>query len=186
MDIGSKTDKTLLGPEFKTYAWIKRSKKLKHADARVDNEIVEGRIIQYTNREMEQRGFVVNVENPDLLLDYDVLTQEKTDHGSTDPTGTGPTGSYYYNFNQSYVGAYSPYYVWPPMAADYGNVKSSYETGTVIIYVADKARNKLIWQSWAEGSVENIRAFEEELPKDIHKMFQRFPLKAPASLPAGN
>lgn len=171
MDIGSQTDKTESFDNYKTYAWVRRNKSHKHADARVDNDIVEGRIIKFSNIEMHKRGLILDTLKPDLLLDYDILTEKRAEEADKPLS----SGSYYYS--QPYVGLYSPYYVWPPQTFDYGAAKSTYQNGTVILFVADREKNKLVYQAWADGSVEDIRGFEEDLPKSIKSMYKHFPLK---------
>jgi hypothetical protein len=171
MDIGFQASKNVDFGAYKTFAWVYRAKQYKHADAKIDNDIVEGQIIRHVNEQLGNRGLRVDTINPDMLLDYDIFTEQKSEL-AVEPT---IVSSVYYG--QPYVGVYSSFSSSGSQTIYYGSAKTTYQNGTVIIYVADKNRNRLIWQAWADGSVENIRAFQKELPKDIHAMFRHFPLK---------
>ncbi len=171
MDIGSQTDASVKKETYSTYAWVKRSRHYKHADAKVDNDIVRGRIMENVNKEMETRGFRIDSLAPQLLMDFDILTEERSLQANSQADSAD-------SILEPYVGIYSPFSTWPSPSVSYGTAKTTYENGTVFLYVADKAGKKLLWKAWADGSVENVRHFEEELPKDIHQMFRKFPLKA--------
>lgn len=177
MDIGSQTDKTFDFSNYKTFAWQKRSKNFKMADAKVANELVETRILRYTNEELQARGLKIDTLQPDLLIDYSIQTKE-VEEQVTEPVASTP---YYYsvpNPYSPYNGFYSPFYTGPiPYVYGYRTTKTTYENGTVTIYVIDRLKNKLIWKTWAEGSVEDVEAFERQLPKDIKLMFNNFPIK---------
>lgn len=170
MDIGSQTDSQTDFNSFKTYAWLRRAKLYKHADAKVDNDITEGRITRNVNDELTQRGLVVDTANPDILLDYDIETEQKSEF-----VEQGYVGNFYYN--QRVIGVFSTANSWGPQATYFGTANATYQNGTVVLYVIEKSKNQLIWKAWADGSVENIKAFEKELPKDIHSMFKSFPIK---------
>jgi hypothetical protein len=97
------------------------------------------------------------------------MTEQKSDF-----VEQGYVGSFYYG--QRYIGIYSTYNTWP-QSNYYGTAKATYRNGTVLLYVLEKSKNQLIWKAWADGSVEDIMAFEKELPRDIHSMMKSFPIK---------
>jgi len=170
MDIGAKHDKKMDFKQYQTYAWVHRTKTNKHADARIANEIVEARIINNSNIEMQNRGYRVDTLQPDLLLDYDIVTEQNV----TDVPVSVYLGSYYFSY--SAVVPQAPVYTWfSDDGHDEGTIKDKYPYGTVVLYVGDRGKKQLIWEGWAQGSIQDIDAFEKELPKDIKSMFKHFP-----------
>lgn len=172
LDTGATKDKKIDFNQYKTYAWLHRIKTNKHADARIANEIVEERIIKNSNFEMEKRGYKIDTLNPDLLLDYDIVTEQK----ASDVPVSVYLGDYYFSY--SAVVPQAPINTWVTGDdQDNGTVKDKYTFGTVVVYVGDRVKKQLVWEGWAQGSIQDVEAFEKELPKDIKSMFKHFPSK---------
>lgn len=171
MDIGSKKENKIDFGQYKTYAWLHRIKTNKHADRRIANEIVEDRIINFTNKELQDKGYKVDTLNPDLLLDYDIVTEQKV---SEVPVSVY-MGDYYFSY--SAVVPQAPINTWVNGEQNNGTVNDKYTHGTVVVYVGDRTKKQLIWEGWAQGSIHDVEAFEKELPKDIKTMFKHFPEK---------
>jgi len=185
MNIDSQSDIATNFSNYKTYAWLRRDKDFKHADPNIDNDIIENRIIAYTNTELEARGYSVDTLSPDILLDFNIVTQQKTMQTQVPVYSTTYTRPYYYNpynnnpynnYNNAY--SYYPAYNGPTTyISGYKTLNTPYEDGTVSIYILNRTTNKLIWKASAEGSVDDVSSFQWELPKDIHAMFKRYPVK---------
>jgi len=192
MNIGSQETKNANYEQFKTYAWIYRAKEFRHADPKIDNDIVESNLISYCNKELAAKGLTVDTLEPDLLLDFNIVTEQKMQHLSEPiySTNTYRQSPYYYNpypSNNPY-NAYSPYnsynrntspsYLGPTTyISGYKSVDIPYEDGTVTIYILNRKTQKLIWSGYAEGSVDDVQSFERELPLDIKAIFKRYPVK---------
>jgi hypothetical protein len=176
MNIGSESTSNVDFNQYKTYAWLRRSKDFQHADPKIDNDIVEGNIIRYVNLELASRGYSIDTLTPDILLDYNIVTQNKVNQYQQPIYTTMYNRPYYYN---PYHPGYNPYMGPTTYISGYRTVNVPYEDGTVTIYLLDRKTNKLIWQGWAEGSVDDSESFQWELPKDIDAIFKRYPVKEP-------
>jgi hypothetical protein len=87
------------------------------------------------------------------------------------------TGRHPYNYN-----GYNPYinnvYVPPtPYIVGYSTQDIPYQEGTLTVIMIDRKTNRLIWKGWAIGTVTDEATYEWELHGDIHRIFNRFPLK---------
>jgi hypothetical protein len=103
--------------------------------------LITARLKDASRREMEARGYVYDAVKPDLLLNFQLNVQERTDVRSSPAAGVGYGGYYGY---RSY-GAWASY----PMDVD----TVHYKVGTLNIDVVDGARRTLVWQSVAEGRI---------------------------------
>ncbi len=173
MDIGSQLVNNEDFSQFKTYAWLRRTKDFRHADPNIDNDNIESKIIQYTNLELAARGYTVDTLEPDILLDYNIVTQNKVSQYQQ-PIYSTVYRPYYYN---PYNPGFNPYVGPTTYISGYRTVNVPYEDGTVTIYVLDRRSNQLIWKGWAEGSVDDVESFQWELPKDIDAIFKKYPIK---------
>ncbi len=162
---------------YHTFAWINRPKNHKHADPLISNDIIEQEIINYCNRELKARGYVVDTLQPDILLDYDLVTKNKVEiqqqpvyrnRNQNYYANRGNGRNQYNNMNNQFPNTY---------VSGYKNVKIPYEEGTVTIYIIERASNKLQWQGWAQGAISDPGSFERELPRDIKSIFKKYPVK---------
>ncbi len=94
------------------------------------------------SKELEARGYQYSESNPDLLANFYVAIQEKTDIRST-PAPTMGAGYYGYR--------YGLYTSWPAYSSDVRTVH--YKTGTANVDLIDAKRKQLVWEAVAEGRV---------------------------------
>jgi hypothetical protein len=167
MNIGSESSTQIDG--YRTYAWIRREKDFQHSDPLIDNDTVEARVIRYVNHELTAKGYTIDATAPDLLIDYDIVTQTKQYQVQQPVYSPVYNVPYYYN-NQGNTAFVAP----STYILSYKTVNVPYEDGTVTIYMLDRRTSKLIWRGWAEGSVDNVDSFERELPKDLAAIFRKF------------
>jgi hypothetical protein len=92
-------------------------------------------------REMEARGYVFTSDSPDLWLNINAYTQQRTD------VSTMPTVDYAYYYSYRARG----YYV-VPYWRDRTDVYR-YTEGTLNVDLVDAARNRLVWEGIAVGRV---------------------------------
>ncbi len=125
--------------------------------------------------EMEKRGYTKS-DNPDLLVNFNAVLQDKT-KVSTSPAPM--TGGYY-----GYRGGY--YSGW---GAGYGYATethvSQYTEGTFNIDIVDNARKQLVWEAvWvgrvSEDALENL---EQGVREGVPKFFAGYPFVAGSSAP---
>ena len=182
MDIGSQTESNTDFSKYQTYAWLHRDKASAKGDPKINNDIIEGDIIEHTCSELNKRGLRVDTLNADLLFDYNIITKEKVKQVE-EPVYSSyynfPRRRYYYNpYNGATMWNYFPYYTGPTdYISGYRTVNVPYKEGTISIYAIDTKTNKMVWQGWAEGVVKNVSSFQKELPRNIKAIFKKFPKK---------
>jgi Domain of unknown function (DUF4136) len=158
---------------YKTFAWYAKPTQ-NFKSQRFDNQIVESNVKNYASTELKARGFTVQVDTPDVLLDYEVAVERKTEQVSN-PVYSHPYNYTYYNpATRSYGMATTPSYV-----MGYQTQNVPYEEGTLTIMVIDRRTNRLVWKGWSDGTVSDEQTYESEIVSDIHRIFKKFPVTAP-------
>jgi len=170
-DISSDRDNNADFGKYKTFAWYAKDPQALKND-QFDNQIIESNIKNYVSAELKKRGMRVDLDNPDILFDYDLMVQKKVDQVQT------PVYAHPYNY-----GYYNPYrpllnpYVYPSTFVGYQTQDIPYKEGTLTISVVEKNSNKLVWRGWSVGTLTNGQTYESDLQSDIHAIFRQFPIK---------
>lgn len=115
------------------------------------------------DREMRGRGYRSVQDMPDLLLNFNLQTEEK------DTVSTSPAS--YFGWRGGYHWAADP-------VRDHEI--TSYTAGTLSVDVVDRARNELVWEGVAIGVIRDqaLENPEPAIDAVIGKMLQRYPLPA--------
>lgn len=132
------------------------------------------RIKAAARAQMESRGYVFTIEQPDLWVNLNAYMQEKTDV-STIPT---VDYNYYYSYRaRSYFAA--PYW------RDRTDVRQ-YTEGTLNVDLVDHAKNRLVWEGIAVGRVSKAKPEERAARIDsaVAEIFSRYPYRAGSGAPA--
>jgi hypothetical protein len=110
--------------------------------------------------EMEKRGYVYTDDNPDLLLDFQLLTQEKV---RVDSWGGSP-------YWRGRYGAWGGYDV---------DVRQ-YTEGTLLVDLVDARRKQVVWQGVAQGTVTEakLKKIDERAPVVMAAIFSEYPFRA--------
>jgi hypothetical protein len=107
---------------YKTFAWSPEPHP-PHKNENFDTQIIENNIKNYASEELKKRGYVVDITNPDIILDFDILVEKKTQ------TVTSTASSYPSNYNGSYNNNRynnSGYYGGSNVNSGYNNINSGY------------------------------------------------------------
>ncbi len=164
-------DKSAPFASYKTFAWLPRPDSVQ--DLFYRNELVDNNIKLYTNREMQYRGYVIDTVQPDLLLEYHSVVQDRMQN-ITMPVYANPYPFYGYSpFGYYPYGYYGGSYV-----VGYNTQQIPYTQGTLVIDIVERKKNQLIWRGWSVGVLTDEQALEAELPRDIHRIFNKYPVKA--------
>jgi hypothetical protein len=182
--ISSDYNRSLNFAAYKTFAWLPKTHDPKN-DGPFDNQIVETNIKNLGSGELKSRGYTIDTNEPDLLIDFYVDVANKVEHV------TSPVYSYPYNYNGNFSGAYNngmysyrnSYYGNNsymnnnmPNVVGYTTQNIPYEEGTLTIVIIDRKTNTLVWKGWSVGSVTDESGFEYELPSDMHRLFKEYPV----------
>jgi hypothetical protein len=117
-------------------------------------------------REMQARGYRHD-QNPDLLVNFNVLAQDKVSVSQT------PTG--YYGYRRGLYGGWG--------GAAYQTDVRTYTQGTLNIDVVESATRQLIWEGVAVGQIRD-KALENPQPAInavVTQVFSKFPGTPPSS-----
>lgn len=114
------------------------------------NQLVENRIKTAVVQEMEQRGFVLDEESPDIYITYMASVREKVDVSTT---------SYGY-WRGSAIGDVDVY---------------RYNEGTLVLDVIDRARNQLAWRGSGTGVIGSDAGSQEKITKAVHSILKYYP-----------
>lgn len=146
-----------------TYAFVPLSEgKLDQASA-----ILYDEISQRIGEKLQQRGYAVDTENPQLLVAFNILTQEQRKEVTK---STDPYGSYDHMWMNAYSGGW-----WPPMdRSRYKEIRTE-KTGTLVVDFVAAAQRKLLWRGIGTGPVNDPEERFETTYKMVDKLFKRFP-----------
>ena len=154
--------------KYKTFGWA-NDNGVKKA-GRADNDIVDNNIKNSISAELEKKGWQETDQQPDVLLDYNVVV-EKGVKKETEPVyGYAYTG-YYHNPWRHRRG----YYYSPRFFMNYHTYNVPFKEGTLTVNMVDAKKNKLIWQGWSKGDVSsNITS--RDVKDDVKSIFKKFDL----------
>jgi hypothetical protein len=177
VQIYSDYDRTIDFNHYKTYAWITKSDSAKNL---FNNQIVEKNLKYYTDQEMAARGYKMDAQSPDVLLEYHITSQKKSYTTSTPiyNNSTFYNNPYYYNNGGNWYSR--PYYFNnTPNIIGYNYQQVEYNEGTLLLDIVDRKLNQLVWRGWSVGTLNDVQTFEVELSGDIHQIFQKYPVPTP-------
>ncbi|MCK6371695.1 MAG: DUF4136 domain-containing protein [Gammaproteobacteria bacterium] len=138
--------------------------------------LVTSRLKEATRRELESRGYRYDAVNPELLVNFQLNVEDRSEIRST-PSAGGYYGGYY---------GYRSYGAWAGYPADIQTI--NYKQGTLNIDVVDAGRKALVWQSFAEGRIKK-KSMENPGPaidQTVTLLLADFPSLRPPTPPAGN
>ena len=138
---------------LKTYDWLPVPKEVK-----IDT-LVQDRIKNAVNSELEAKGLRMTSDTPDFLIAMQTMRKERESYA---PQSSG------YTYGPSWHGPrYSKY---------------TYEEGTLVLDFVDPASKKLIWRGTAKGVVDS-KMTPEKIDKLVNEAVQKtlknFPPPAP-------
>ena len=197
--IYSDYDKSIDFKTYTTFAWLPKTHDTAN-DNGFNNQIIENNVKNLASGELKTRGYKVDVNSPDVLLDFHVSVANKVDHVSTPVysypynynnynnnvynnnstyNNTGYYNNMYYNNNNNYYNNYNNNINNSPSIVGYKTQDVPYEEGTLTIIMIDRKTNQLIWKGWSVGSITDEQSYEYELPSDIHRVFKEYPVPLP-------
>jgi hypothetical protein len=178
--------------KYKTIAWLPDSGGPAASDSLFnplyDNDIIRNNAKNYINRCFIEKGYKVNIDTPDILLQL-VLLNEKQERIITYPEYTfvpAPHIVYYCPYYNPHCHHFT-YYGWGYRVYYWDTYpvtrKISYVKRTIIINVFDRVQKKLIWTASAEGDIYDPDYIKYDVHPAIYRMLQRFPIALPDRKP---
>lgn len=149
-------DKDVDFSKFKTFYWADDIDNNKEGHPLLNNSLNTKRIKNAIISEMEGRGYVLSAEDPDLLVNFNIVVEEKTEYRSV-PNTMG----YRYWWGRDEVRPYK------------------YKEGTLIIDLVDHDEKQLVWQGYSSGIMkEKAEAIEARIRASISLIFSEFKYRA--------
>ncbi len=159
--------------KYKTYAYLPNSDTVQYRS--YDEEMVEQIVMQEINSELQEVGYNVDQDNPDLLIKTHVMFEQE-ENTVTDPIYT----DYSYYYPGYSVGYSSPYYynnyTAVPNVVGYDVDEITYTEGTIAIDVIDAKTNEIIWRGWAEDPIVPDN-FAQEVKQYVDQVFEEYPIE---------
>jgi Domain of unknown function (DUF4136) len=175
-DLRSDYDRSANFAEYETYNY--------YDDAGPGGSNYEDLFSQYVkaaiDKEMQARGYRKTSDNPDLLINFNAILQDKT-KVTTSPAPMTGYGVGYYGYRG---GFYDPWYGY-----GYGQEThvSQYTEGTFNIDLVDREKKKLVWECVGVGRVtdDKLDNLERSVNEAVPKYFEKFPFRAGSDAPVG-
>lgn len=149
---------------YKTYAWVN----LEHfVDENKEGEKRYARyILDLANAELLKKGFVLDVENPDAVFQFDTQIENKVKYNQSPTVSVG-------------VGFGGPgYYVGGAMPVSGGQItQSNYEEGVLTVEMLEPKTGKLVWRGWAQEEISFETDMESDLKMAVRNIFMKLPVK---------
>jgi hypothetical protein len=131
--------------------------------------LLSGHFKTAISREMESRGYRLATASPDLLVNVNVSTENRTDVQSTPSASVGMG---YYGYRGGMYGG------WPMYANDVST--THYKVGTGNIDVVDAARKQLVWEGVAEARITDkmVESPGPAIDGIVAEIFASYPARA--------
>lgn len=179
-DIYSTTSPDAKFSQYKTFAWL--TDKTDTINSPYNNEIIRNNIRNYFSKSMSDRGFQLDTETPDLLLELGV---KNTPHTITSRTYDDS----YYRYHRYYYRSvyYSPfrnryYYTWYPnyiytRSPSFATYTDTHMNNSVTLNIVDAKEKKLLWTGTVEADIYDPSVIERDIHPAIENLMNRFPVK---------
>jgi hypothetical protein len=145
---------------YKTFCWLQGCEFTFTGPGYMNDSAVVSNLKNAIIKEMEEKGFIYDAENPDLLLDFHVTVENRQTN--------------VYRFEEDRFLQLDP--------VDQSDVYYFLE-GTLIMDIADRETGQMIWRSSASRYLElNPEMTEKNLRRGIGIVLKRFPPKDKSSM----
>ena len=162
-----------LTADFSSYASFSFMERSQRGGEPMYDTIDDQRVMAAVARELEARGYRRVEQDPDLLVNFTITSQDVQDIRSV-PTPLFPAP--YYGWRGSY------YYPWP--AYTYETWVDTYEEGRLFIDLVDVERRQLVWEASSTGRVTQAARDDPAgaVDRAVADMFARYPFRAGPTL----
>ncbi len=160
---------------YRTFAWLPPVKQTRNAA--YNNDVADQLIHQSATSNLEERGLMLKGKNPDLLVRYMVMVDEKEriyDQPMYNYVGGGyfPGGGFYRGGRSYYYAYRNPY----PVYVGNDVERVPYKEGTLIIDLIDRKSRKVIWRGYGIGEVSNAAQTTNDIPKVVEGIIKKLPV----------
>jgi len=153
-------DRNAIKNDYRTFAWQETGPTLQEFAPLMHTRIKNG-IEHY----LTTRGFIEDLDNPDLYVTYHTSSHEELQFSVT---------GYGYGYGAGW--GWDPYWGGPSASGGGANTTiSTYEKGTLVIDIWDAKTNEIVWRGTASAVVsENPKKAQKTVEKALEKMVKQF------------
>lgn len=159
---------------YKTFAFMSiDEKQLDQASLVLYDEIRKS-----ITEQLRQKAYQVDAENPELLIAFNILTDEQRKEVTKSSNPYGAYGSMW---------PYNPYYRgwYPSNQHRYKEIQIE-KTGTLVVDLFNNQEQELVWRGIGIGPVNNPEERFETAYKMVDKIFKAFPASTASPVSAAN
>ena len=177
-EITTTSDNTADFSKYKSFAWL--PDQYDTTNSPYNNEIIRNNLKNYFGQSFTERGFIVNLDTPDVLLQI-VVANKKREREVINP----PRHMHYYYCPYYYCSRYySPYpydyyyHHYPTYCYAMGYCKETvrYVEGSITLNVVDRKQSKLIWSGTARGDIYDPSYIDEDIHPAVLRIMKNFPV----------
>lgn len=164
---------------YRTFAWL--HDEVDTMNSPYNNEIIRNNIRNYFGQSFAGRGYLVNLDTPDILLQV-VVVNKKKERELYYPPHPRPYYycSYYYCSPYYSPYAFDYYYRYPERyhyTPGYHKEIIQYMEGSITLNVTDRRKNKLIWTGTAKGDIYDPAYIKRDIHPAVLRIMRKFPVK---------
>ena len=151
--------------DIKTYGFISEAATDKEGYQSLETNFLKVAVA----KEMDARGLRYEPNNPDVIMNFYILTAEKLRTTQSPSMGMGG----YYGYRGGYYSGFGP-----SMGMSYQTTVQQYTEGTLTIDMVDPKQRALLWEGTLKGRVTktDIRNLEKTIDKAVRDIFSQFPM----------
>ena len=166
--------------KYKTYAFLPNPDTIRYRN--IDGSLVEEKVMDEINQDMQARGYTIDKDNPDLLIKTNAMFEQEEELVS-DPVAYTNYGYYTPGFTPGYTSPYyySGYNTVGNVTGGYGVEEVQYTEGTIVIDLIDAETDEIVWRGWAEEAIEPEN-FVTEVREYVDEVFDEYPVENASSM----
>lgn len=161
---------------YRSFAWLPDVADT--ATSPYNNEIIRNNLKNYFGQCFAERGYAVNLDSPDVLLQVIIVNSPKVLRVPR------PVRFYYrryyyksdYYFPYSFDYYYHGYGTYCPPSGDC-TMKINYVEGSITLKVIDRKLNKAVWSCTARGDIYDPAFINRSIHPAVISIMKRFPVK---------
>ena len=151
---------------YKTFTWLDDSNDSGHAKM---SGLQKANLQKAVNTELEKANWKEDEKSPDIILKHDILVEKSVKERSNPVYSRGFTRRFYNPYTRRFS-----YIYYPSQFMGYDNNEYETREGTLTITMIDAKTDKVIWQGWTTGEVDNKNLTSKEIQSGVKSIFKKF------------
>jgi hypothetical protein len=176
-DISTKRDPDTDFGKYHSFAWLQD--KADTLNRPYNNEVIRNNIRNYFGQSLAERGYLVNLDSPDVLLQLVIVSVKKQATVFVQHPQPYYYRKYYYGstwyfpYHQDYYYRRSYDYCVPPECTV---EKICYIESSITLHVIDRKQNKLVWTGTAKGDIYDPGYINRSIHPAVEAIMKQFPV----------